>query len=78
MRDKNRIKPMLEMLQSIWELYPDMRFNQLIDMLQRDYKDGEYVEVIADGYTYADLFYVEDEDFYDYLFNNFYEIKNKI
>lgn len=81
MRDRNRIKLMLETLQSIWELYPDMRFNQLIDMLQRDYKNGEYIRAVdtSEGFlvNYPDLFYVEDANFYDFLFHYFHENKSK-
>ena len=33
MRDSNRIKPLLEKLQYLWEQYPDMRFGQLLESI---------------------------------------------
>lgn len=30
MRDPNRIKPYLQIIEQIWEKYPDLRFSQLV------------------------------------------------
>jgi len=34
MRDKARIKPFLEKLNELWLLHPDMRFGQIVYMLE--------------------------------------------
>lgn len=49
MRNPNRIKPFLEIIEKCWEQVPDWRFGQLIENLKRrlDVKD---------------LFYIEDEE----------------
>lgn len=54
MRDSNRIPEFLVLLQKCWEKVPDWRFGQLIENLKR-------------GIGYADLFYIEDDDFLNYL-----------
>ena len=54
MRDPKRIPEILKLLQECWENVPDWRFCQLIENLKR--------------YTgYADLFYIEDDKFVQYL-----------
>lgn len=30
MRDPNRIKPYFQMIEQVWEKYPDLRFSQLV------------------------------------------------
>ena len=54
MRDPNRIPVFLTRLQLCWEKVPDWRFGQLIENLKR------YIGS-------ADLFYVEDDKFVQYL-----------
>jgi hypothetical protein len=54
MRNPNRIPEFLEVLQKCWETVPDWRFGQLIENLKR-------------GIDRADLFYIEDDDFLNYL-----------
>lgn len=44
MRDNNRIKPFLEEFQKLWELYPDLRFGQLAEILQRK---SSYIELFS-------------------------------
>lgn len=46
MRDKNRIKPFLKELESLWLKYPDYRFGQLLTMIfdKSDYKDPFFPE----------------------------------
>ena len=48
MRDKNRIKPFLGKIQEFWEIYPDLRFGQIISILS-DKMD-------------RDIFYVEENE----------------
>lgn len=49
MRDINRIKPLLESLETLWLQHPDLRFGQLIYVLNEIYNDG------------CDIFFPEDE-----------------
>lgn len=74
MRDPQRIKEMLELVNQIWLRDPDLRFQQLIYNLQHgySYKNGEIgqiKEVESDGFTRVgfDLFNVEDDKFLEYL-----------
>jgi len=77
-RDPERIMRILHLLQGIWELNPDMRFFQLIDILQHEYSSKnnrfgkrEGFELDSKGYklpiSYIDLFYLEDNDFEEFL-----------
>lgn len=77
-RDSERIGKILNLFQEIWELNPDMRFYQLIDLLQHEYssKNNEFgkregFEIDSQGYklpiSYIDLFYLEDEDLERFL-----------
>ena len=52
MRDKNRIKPLLEDIEKIWQKQPDLRLGQLLNSLAKVYGD----------YKQNDLFYFEDSD----------------
>ena len=79
MRDSARIERIMHLVTTIWMQQSDMRFHQLIDSLQYRYvqehpeqkhllkmyyeKDGHFESRIAK----PDLFYVEDEDFEDFL-----------
>lgn len=77
-RDPERIGRILNLLQKIWELNPDMRFYQLIDLLQHEYSSRnnefgkrEEFEVDSKGnklsISYIDLFYLEDKDLEQFL-----------
>ena len=52
MRNKERIKPILEDLDKIWSKNPDLRLAQLLSILAKIYAD----------YKQNDLFYFEDSD----------------
>jgi uncharacterized protein YihD (DUF1040 family) len=52
MREKERIKSILEDLGKIWSSQPDLRLNQLLNILAKTYGD----------YKPNDLFYFEDSD----------------
>ena len=74
MRDPERIKELLNLINEIWSKDPDLRFNQLIYNLQWAYSQknnelGQIKEVASDGYTRTgfDLFNLEDSDFMSYL-----------
>ncbi|WP_413665382.1 hypothetical protein ACG1BZ_09395 [Microbulbifer sp. CNSA002] len=76
MRDPQRIHEVLELLDEIWMRDPDMRFNQLIYNLQRDFSRinggvGEIREIEKDGFARVgfDLFNLEDDQFISYLKN---------
>lgn len=75
MKDINRIDELLSLVATIWEDNQNLRFNQLLWNLQREYKDGKYIKkayVDEIGWgtvdvTYPDLFSVEDDDFIEFL-----------
>ena len=74
MRDPARIQDLLTLIDGYWLKYPDLRFNQLIYILQSEYansKDGigRIKEVSEDGFERIgfDLFNVEDDDFIEFL-----------
>ena len=78
MRNPQRIDELMRLLTEIWKMYPDLRFNQLIDSLQYQYQGGAYLKKVYqkqanwDSYdlvevSYPDLFYVEDGDFIKFL-----------
>lgn len=75
MRDPKRIDEMMSLLTEIWKSYPDMRFNQLINSLQYEYKNGKFIQKAFKDevgwgtkiVSYPDLFYVEDDDFIEFL-----------
>lgn len=58
MREPERIDRMLDLVRELWKRYPDLRFNQLMDSLTR-----EFSQVNDD----ADLFYLEDDLFEKFL-----------
>ena len=49
MRDPNRIHEVIMAVEALWNKYPDWRFMQLMNNLQRTYGN--------------DMFYVEDDKF---------------
>ena len=77
MRDHSRIPEVLGLIQEFWMIYPDMRFNQLMDYIQYglaeknpDYFKKVLIDEIGWGTTeikMPDLFYVEDDAFIIYL-----------
>ncbi|RDW18796.1 hypothetical protein [Oceanobacillus chungangensis] len=77
-RNPERIKVILNLLQGIWESYPDMRLFQLMDLLKHEYssKNNGFgkrkgFEIDFKGHklpiSYIDLFYLEDKDFEEFL-----------
>ncbi len=52
MRDINRIRPLLEQIESIWKKYPDLRLTQLLNWVIKSDKD----------ISNRDSFYVEDHE----------------
>ena len=76
MRDPERIPKILELISQLWLKDEDLRFNQLIYILQTEYsnKHGEIGKVVStteDGYSQVgfDLFNAEDDQFLDFLRN---------
>jgi uncharacterized protein YihD (DUF1040 family) len=74
MRDPERIPQILDLLHQIWKRDLDLRFNQMIYNLQREYSYlnndmGKIVEKRPDGYeiTGFDLFNLEDDEFINFL-----------
>lgn len=63
MRDPKRIPEILKLLQECWENVPDWRFGQLIENLKR------YIGS-------ADLFYIEDDKFVQYL-KEFFQVEEE-
>ena len=53
MRDPNRIHEVMVAIEALWNKYPDWRFMQLMNNLQRAYGN--------------DMFYVEDDKFKDLI-----------
>lgn len=79
MRNPSRIPELMEYIQRYWQANPDLRFNQLICNLQyefhKDTKKGKLKntyelfggEVIQYSGQVPDLYYVEDEEFIQWL-----------
>lgn len=63
MRDKYRILPMCATLQSIWELYPDLRFGQLL---------YNFTDFVCKQTGQQDTFNIED-DVMQQLLAQYYE-----
>lgn len=42
MRNPDRIPPFMELLQECWLCFPDLRFNQLIRAIFKDYDDSTF------------------------------------
>lgn len=75
MRHQKRIKRIMNLIEQIWEMYPNSRFNQLIENIQEEfnikngnqysiqYKDIKTTQIV----NHVDLFYVEDDKFEEFL-----------
>ncbi|MEC1157695.1 MULTISPECIES: hypothetical protein [Cytobacillus] len=87
MRDKKRISRILNVLQEIWEYQPDVRFNQLVNNLQYLYSEqnngyGKRPMTIKDGIQdvsthYLDFFYLEDNQWEEFLKNYLKEVEQE-
>ncbi|WP_047980751.1 ankyrin repeat domain-containing protein [Ornithinibacillus contaminans] len=77
-RDPKRIRRIMDLLETIWEENPDMRFFQLMEMLQHKYSSKnnnigkrEAMEKDSKGYenpvSFIDLFYLQDDSFEEFL-----------
>jgi uncharacterized protein YihD (DUF1040 family) len=64
-REKNRIKPILEDIEKIWEMNPDLRLCQLLSILAK----------FDANYKKEDLFYFEDIDL-EIAIKKYKKIKN--
>jgi len=76
MRDSERISEFLNLINVLWAKNPDLRFNQLIYILQNGYSKkngniGKIESVEVDGFKQIgfDLFNSEDGRFLEYLKN---------
>ncbi|GEA12502.1 hypothetical protein [Alteromonas sp. KUL49] len=74
MRDPKRIDEILESLREIWKAQPNLRFHQLIYILQNEYSLankglGKVESAEIDGFkrTGFDFFNVEDQSFQEFL-----------
>lgn len=81
MGNPERIDEILSLIKEIWMQHPDTRFNELIEHLQWDYSECNKEVVSYNMYekderhgvfTFSpvadiDLFYVEDDNFLEYL-----------
>ena len=74
MRDPNRIEELMDLINLIWLKDPDLRFNQLIYILQSGYsasnnEEGKVMGEEIDGFSRVgyDLFNLEDDSFVEYL-----------
>lgn len=74
MRGPERISEIIHLIERIWKAHPDLRFQQLMYILQSEFsksnKDiGKIESVSDDGWTSIgfDFFNVEDNDFQEYL-----------
>ncbi len=74
MRDPKRIEEMLALINQIWNKQPDLRFNQLLCILQNGYsKENNGIGRVENndqiGFTQVgyDFFSVEDDTFLEYL-----------
>lgn len=74
MRDPKRIETTLLLLKELWSNNTDLRFNQLIYNLQREFSlendgKGQITEISQEGIQHVgyDLFYIEDDIFIQFL-----------
>ncbi len=74
MRDPKRIETTLSLLKKLWCNNADLRFNQLMYSLQREfslenYGKGQIMEISKGGIQHVgyDLFYIEDDIFIQFL-----------
>jgi hypothetical protein len=80
-RDLSRIQKLTRMINTIWCKYPDLRFNQLLESLQIEFNNSNgciYTKELWEKEehrgivtyrrtTKTDLFYVEDDEFMEFL-----------
>ncbi|WP_230459055.1 hypothetical protein [Terrilactibacillus tamarindi] len=88
MRDPNRIKRILTLLQKIWEHQADVRFNQLISNLQSLYSQENNSFGRREVYTknfidlektsYLDFFYLEDDKWEEFLTSYWSSIEQEL
>ncbi|WP_286230466.1 hypothetical protein [Neobacillus mesonae] len=88
MRDPNRIKRILTLLQQIWEQQPDVRFNQLLSNLQGlYYQDNNSYgrrEVFTKNFidlekiSFLDFFYLEDDKWEEFLTSYWSSVEQEI
>ena len=57
MRNPNRIPKVLQAFEEVWTQYPDIRFWQILPVLQ------SYVNAVNGQPQNSDLFYLEDDEF---------------
>lgn len=82
MREFARIERIVSLVTKIWRKYPDLRFNQLIDVLSWNYANkngGKYIEYAYSKFenekgvqflkdvANVDLFYLEDDKYEQFL-----------
>ncbi|ODW12906.1 hypothetical protein BBL81_04945 [Vibrio parahaemolyticus] len=74
MRAPKRIETTLSLLKELWSNNTDLRFNQLIYNLQREFSlendgKGQIMEISQEGIQHVgyDLFYIEDDIFIQFL-----------
>ncbi|EGQ8132272.1 hypothetical protein C4C99_RS20675 [Vibrio parahaemolyticus] len=74
MRDPKRIETTLLLLKELWGNNSDLRFNQLMYNLQREFSlendgKGQITEISQEGIQHVgyDLFYIEDDIFIQFL-----------
>lgn len=74
MRDPNRITEIQKLITAIWQANPDLRYMQLIYLLQSGYSHkhasrGKVEARMDDGFAQVgyDLFSLEDDQFLAYL-----------
>ncbi|ENP0848502.1 hypothetical protein ACM6XU_000724 [Vibrio parahaemolyticus] len=74
MRDPKRIETTLSLLKELWGNSTDLRFNQLVYNLQREFSlendgKGQITEISQDGIQHVGyaLFYIEDDIFIQFL-----------
>lgn len=80
MRNPKRIPEFLNVIQQLWEKQPDSRFNQLVHNLQyefakekgeqwfrKTYEVNEFTQQLEYRGGLPDLFYIEDEEFLNWL-----------
>jgi len=83
MRPPSRIETILDLLHAIWDHQPDMRFLQLVYVLQAKYCEERHPlgiirtapEENGSQRTGYDLFNVEDDEFYQFLQDFLKELK---
>ncbi|MCR9965793.1 hypothetical protein [Vibrio antiquarius] len=74
MRDPKRIEATLSLLKELWSNNADLRFNQLMYNLQREFSlendgKGQITEISQESIQHVgyDLFYIEDDIFIQFL-----------